>query len=231
MEIKPVGTVNPIMGSNLKMNVTVNITNSTYMAPVNNCSVRIFNSTMSYLNPVKGPYNGTIQKSITQWQCFQNWNMEYWRNPDPWNVSVNLSLWTGLSNFTSKNFTYNSLYAWNDNITTNIINWTGLPGQAKVNSSNAFPILLNNTGNTKLNININASNFIGCTDTSQVIGVSNATYSNTSATGPYYNITKTPKFMIKLDIRQINYTYFRIDIPIGFKNQFYNNSIWFNISY
>jgi hypothetical protein len=231
IEIKPIvmgNTVNPVAGKNLLMNVTVNITNSTYMAPVNNCSVRIFNSTMSYSNPVKGPYNGTIQKSNLQWQCFQNWNMEYWRNPDTWNVSVNMSLWTGLSNFTSTNFTYNNISAWNDNITTNAINWTGLPGQKNVNSLNAYPMFVNNTGNMRLNISINGTDFIY---SGYVIGVGNASFSNTTPPSTFYNITRTPELMIKLDVLNVSNIFFRINIPLGFINQTYTSNIDFNSSY
>ena len=227
IEILPTGTVNPITGSNVPMNVTVNITNSTYMAPEKNCTVRIFNSTMSYSSPVKGPYNGTIQKSDSQWQCLQNWSMEYWQNPGPWNVSVNLTLWTGVNNFTSKNFTYGSLYAWNDNITTGCINWTGLPGQT-VNSSNAYPMLVNNTGNVRVNISINGSNFI---NGPYEIGVGNASFSNTTSSGPYYNLSKTLQSMISLGMKELGYVYFRAYIPIGFISQYYNNNILMNQSY
>jgi hypothetical protein len=401
IEIKPGETVNPTAGGNVKMNVTVNITNST---PIESCTIRIFNATGSYSNPTLGPWAGTIQFVDNRWQCFKEWNMEYWRNPGDWNVSVDLnyyisewlvgagaddaseqgngyfsattedidvysntnpkldnyrcggfrfpnvgiprgssvssanfsayiypqgmddinckiygndvddaedfstnpniinqterhrtsnssswvqdnlgSSWTeksGLkniiqeiidrpgwnsdnaivllliantdkenftlfysrdwgyaaklkvtwtlatSNFTSKNFTYNSLYAWTDNITTGFINWTGLPGQT-VNSSNAFPMLVNNTGNTKLNISINGSDFI---NGPYVIGVGNASFSNYTI-NTFYNLSKTPQFMINLSVLEVKYIYFRAYIPIGFISQQYNNSILMNQFY
>ncbi|MDI6826519.1 MAG: hypothetical protein QMD36_05050, partial [Candidatus Aenigmarchaeota archaeon] len=226
IEIKPIDfppdNVNPIAGGNVRMNVTVNITNSTHMDPNNPCTVRIFNATGSYSNPTLGPWLGTIQKVGTQWQCFQGWEMEYWRNPGRWNVSVNLSLWTGVSNFTSKNFTYNSLYAWSDNVT--IINWTGLPGQT-VNSSNSYPMLVNNTGNMELDIEINGSDFIGQSNPSYVIGIKNASFSNTTPPSTFYSLTKTPQFMISLGVREVKYIYFRAYLPVGFISQYYNNNI------
>jgi hypothetical protein len=219
-EIKP-DPANPVEGGNATINVTVNITNSTYMDPVNGCSVRIFNSSMSYSNPTIGPLQGTIRRVNTQWQCNRTWYMEYWRNSGQWNVSVDLKLWMGVSNFTSKNFTYNSLYVWADNISTETISWIGVPNRT-VNSSNAYPMLLNNTGNEKLNISINGSNFIGG---SLIIGVGNSSFSNTTQTGPYYNISKTPQFMVTLGVREIKYVYFRAYIPLGFSSQTYNNNL------
>jgi parallel beta-helix repeat protein len=219
-EIKP-DPANPIEGGNATINITVNITNSTYMDPVNGCSVRIFNSSMSYSNPTIGPLQGTIRRVNTQWQCNRTWYMEYWRNSGQWNVSVDLKLWMGISNFTSKNFTYNSLYVWADNISTEIISWVGVPDRT-VNSSNAYPMLLNNTGNEKLNISINGSNFIGG---SLIIGVGNSSFSNTTQTGPYYNISKIPQLMVTLDVREIKYVYFRAYIPLGFSSQTYNNNL------
>jgi parallel beta-helix repeat protein len=226
IEIKPSSSFNPISSGNVTTNVTVNITNSTYMHPTDNCTVRIFNTSDSYSSPTIGPLPGRIQKSDSQWQCFCGWNMEYWQNPGPWNVSVKLTLWNGLNNFTSKNFTYGSLYAWNDNITTGCINWTGLPGQT-VNSSNAYPMLINNTGNTKLNISINGSDFI---NGPYVIGVGNASFSNYTI-NTFYNLSKTPQFMINLSVLEVKYIYFRAYIPIGFISQQYNNSILMNQSY
>jgi parallel beta-helix repeat protein len=212
--------VDPISGGNRQMNVTVNFKNST---TVNTCLITIFNSTMSYSNPTKS-IPGTIWKLGSQMQCYGLWYMEYWMNPDKWNVSVNLSDSISISNFTSKNFTYNELYAWNDNITTNNINWAGLPGQ-KVNSSNAYPMMINNTGNTKLDININGNDFIGQYDSNYIIGVGNVSFGNTTPSFTFYNMSKTLQFMINLSVKQVKYVYFRSYIPKGFISQQYNNSI------
>jgi parallel beta-helix repeat protein len=227
IEIKPSSSFNPISSGNVTTNVTVNITNSTYMHPTDNCTVRIFNTSDSYSSPTIGPLPGRIQKSDSQWQCFCGWNMEYWQNPGPWNVSVDLKLWMGLSNFTSKNFTYGSLYAWNDNITTGCINWTGLPGQT-VNSSNAYPMRVNNTGNEKLSLYVNGTDFV---NGQSIIGVRNASFSNISSSGPYYNLNKSLQLMINISVKEVKDVYFRVYIPLGFINQQYNNTINISSSY
>ena len=80
--------VPPLAGDNRQMATTVNFTNST---PVDTCLVRTFNSSDSYSNPSLGPFLGTIQKVDSQMQCYREEGMEYWRNPGPWNVSVDLN--------------------------------------------------------------------------------------------------------------------------------------------
>jgi len=124
--------VTPLEGSNRTMNVTVNVQNST---TINSCTVRIFNATGSYLNPTMS-FTGTIRNIGSQIQCNCTWNMEYWRNPGQWNVSVNMTLSTGISNFTSKNFTYIKLVSLDINVTGKMDCGTWYPGE-RVNSINS----------------------------------------------------------------------------------------------
>jgi len=231
-EIKPIdlqpGDVNPLSGANLSMNVTVNITNSTYMHPTNNCTIRIFNESQSYSNPVFGPFPGIIKKIDTQWQCFGNWSMDYWRNPGDWNVSVDLSLWMDLTNFTSKNFTYLVLRSWNTNIS--IINWSSIPGRYNY-SFNAYPGSINNTGNIGLNITVNGSDFVGQTYSYPYynIYVGNVSFANTTPpsvlTGTWYNLKYNYQFIFKINPANTSYVHFRMFVPAGFIPQYYNSNI------
>jgi hypothetical protein len=217
IEAKP--DVTPLEGNNRTMNVTVNVQNST---TISSCNVRVLNATGSYFNPTIGPLTGTIRSTGSQIQCNCSWGMEFWRNPGQWNVSVNITLSTGLSNFTSKNFTYVKLPSAIMN--TSYVNFTGSPG-ATVNSTTAFPLSINNSGNVRVNVTINGTDLKGETYPSYVINVGNITYNETT-TGIFRNLTyssyKIFSFLNPTDKKSI---YFKCSIPLGFISQNYNNII------
>jgi hypothetical protein len=209
-------TVPPSDASNRQMNVTVNVDNSSI---INSCTVRIFNGTGSYL----GPYSGTLRKVGSQIQCYRLWDMEYWRNPGQWNVSVDLT--STVSNFTSKNFTYAKLVALTINV-TNIDFGTGYPGD-RVNSFNSYPLGINNTGNAVLNIYINGSDFVGQTNSTYIINVRNITYSKDKSV--FTRLTETQQLVYSnLYPRDTQPIYFNMSIPIGYLNQNYYNNININ---
>lgn len=213
--------VTPREGSNRTMNVTVNVQNS---SAIDTCVIRIFNSTDSYDNPTIGPFPGTIQKVDSQVQCYGVWEMEYWRNPGDWNVSVDLNLTNGVANFTSKNFTYVGLKSLTIVNVPDYIYFNGFPGE-EVNSSNAFPMELKNTGNLDLDIKINGTDM---KNEGLTIGVENITFSE-NENGPYIKLTKEKKFIFSLVPTETKYLFFRMNIPIGFPAEVYQNTI--NIDY
>jgi hypothetical protein len=219
IQVLPSGIVNPIENSTRTMNVTVNVTNSTAL---DKCVIRIFNSTDSYSDPTITPFLGSIRLIDSQTQCFGEWGMEYWRNPGDWNVSVDLNLTIGTSNFTSETFTYNELISAIPNVT--FINFTGLPGQT-VNSTSAYPLSIKNGGNVKVNVSMNGTDFVGETDPSYVIDVSNVGY-NESESGNFVSLTHDYSLVFSfLNPAEERYLYFRAYVPLGFKAQFYNNTI------
>jgi len=225
IQIQPQGDIQPISGGNVRMNVTVNVTTNT--TPISVCEVRILNSTDTYSNPSKGPLSGLIQTTGSKVQCFQEWYMEYWRNPEQlkWNVSVKMNLTAGINNFTSQNFTYKGLADIVVNVST--INYTGAPGQT-VNSYNAYPLSINNTGNLKVDVFLNGTDFIGTPNSGYVIGVGNASY-NESTTGTFINLTYNPGLVFKSVFpAQVKYLYFRAYLPLGFIGQNYTNFIRVN---
>jgi parallel beta-helix repeat protein len=236
VEIKPIDsppdTVIPQANSTVYMNVTVNITNSTSL---DKCMIRVFGPLDSYLNPTFGLLLGTIKIVNVKTQCFGNWSMRYWRTPGgctgclpPWNVSVDLNLTNGLTNFTSKTFIYNELAWTDDSVPT--INFTGLPGDY-VNSTNAYPLNMQNEGNVYINISINGTDFNWETYPSPQIGVGNVSY-NESDTGKFKNLTHvyslSNAYLAPTETRSL---YFKANIPIGFRAQRYNNTIDFNSSF
>jgi len=149
--------------------------------------------------------------------------MEYWRNPGQWNVSVSLS--DTVSNFTSKNFTYASLVSLDINV-TNIDFGSGYPGD-KVNSINSYPLGLNNTGNTVLNVYINGTDFIGQTNPSYIIYVRNITYSKDKSV--FSQLTYNSQLVFSsLNPKETRPLYFNMSIPIGYLNQNYQNNININ---
>jgi len=211
--------INPIESSNKTVNVTITLTNST---SIDVCEVRIFNSSHSYSNPVFHFTDGIIQNCVVTCDCFKEWNMSYWRNDGDWNVSVYMNLTTGDSNFTSQNFTYNILSA--IYVNTSTINFMGIPNQT-VNSTNAYPLEIKNVGNQAVNISINGTDFTGLTNSSYIVGVSNATY-NETVTGNFNQLTQeyTQIFYNLLPAVARN-LYFRTYLPIGLIQQVYQNYI------
>lgn len=221
----PGTVVNPVEGSNKTVNVTVEFSNNTW---IDSCYVRIFNSTATYESPVYGPLLGTIQNCVDEnCECFVEWDMEYWRNSGEWNVSANISVESGLTNFTSANFTYNELTAMNINTTT--ITFNGSAGQT-VNSLDAYPMQVKNTGNQLFNLSLNGTDFTGQTYSEQIIDVENAIY-NETISGTFKPLTKIYEDVFD-DILPVaeKLLYFRGLIPLGYKQQTYQGYIEFKIN-
>jgi len=219
IQILPSGVVNPIENSTIIMNVTVNVTNSTNL---DKCIIKIFNASGSYQNPTIGPIQGTIGFLTPKTYCFGSWNMEYWRNPGEWNVTVWINLTTGTINTTSQNFTYNELVSAISNVT--YVNFSGLPGQT-VNSISAYPMSIKNGGNVKVNVSINGTDLKGETDQTRIIIVRNITYNETT-TGVFRSLNYSYHMVFPfLTQTQEKNIYFRVFIPIGFPAQYYNNTI------
>ena len=210
--------INPVESSNKTANVTVTVTNST---SIDTCEVRIFNSSMSYSNPVF-LYTGTIQNCAATCDCFREWDMEYWRNDGDWNVSVYMNLTTGVGNFTSQNFTYNSLFS--ITVNTSTITFTGIPEQT-VNSTDAYPLEIKNTGNQLVNISIKGTDFTGISWPSYIVGVGNSTY-NETANGAYQQLTNSYVQVFEdLAPAVAKNLFFRAYLPVGFIQQDYQNTI------
>lgn len=142
---------------------------------------------------------------------------------------INASYHSGLvSNFTSKTFNYTGiteiqLRDKDDNSLTTI-NFSAYPNQ-EVNSTNAYPMKIKNIGNLVLNVSINGTDFNGTEDSSYVIGVGNASYSETES-GSYtrltYNHVLVFPFLKPAEERTL---YFKAYAPLGFKAQIYSNEI------
>jgi hypothetical protein len=210
--------INPVEGSNKRVNVTLHVANS---SRIDACDVRIFNSSASYSNPVFR-YQGIIQNCVSTCECFMEWNMDYWRNEGGWNVSVYVNATNGAGNFTSKNFTYNALFAIDLN-TSNVI-FSGIPEQT-VNSTNAYPMLVNDTGNMVVNISIKGTDFTGLNNASFAIGVGNSTY-NESSNGVFQQLTKNfVRIFDNLPPTGSKTLFFRAYLPVGFIQQDYQNTI------
>ncbi len=211
--------VDPLADLNKTVNVTVVVANST---TIDTCEIRIFNATSSYANPVFQYIDGTVQNCGTMCECFKEWGMEYWRNDGSWNVSVDINVTNGPSNFTSQNFTYNALTSFD--INTSTITFGGIPGQT-VNSSDAYPLQIKNTGNQILDFSLNGSDFIGLGDASYVVRVNNATY-NESVTGEFRQLTDDYYLAYSNTVGSgfVN-VWFRAYLPVGFIEQGYQDVI------
>jgi hypothetical protein len=84
---------------------------------------------------------------------------------------------------------------------------------------------IKNTGNVKLNISINGTDFIGETNSSYIIGVGNVSYSE-SEVESFVNLTHDYVLVFPfLNPAEERYLYFRTHILLGFKAQYYNNTI------
>ncbi len=207
--------------SNKTVNVTVTVANST---TIDVCEIRIFNSTTSYSSPVF-QYTGTIQNCGSTCDCFREWDMEYWRNSGDWNVSVDINVTNGASNFTSDNFTYWELIAMVVNTST--ITFSGVPNQT-VNSTDAYPLEIKNAGNQIFNVSLNGTDFTGLSNSSYVVGVGNSTYNDTE-TGSFTELTGAYEQVFDdLNPAEKRNLYFRAYLPIGFIQQDYQNSIEFS---
>ncbi len=210
--------INPIENSNKTVNVTVTVDNST---DIDVCEIRIFNSSTSYTNPVFY-YTGVIQNCGTTCDCFREWDMEYWRNDGDWNVSVYINVTNGVGNFTSQNFTYNILTS--IDVNTSTITFTGIPDQT-VNSIDAYPLEIKNTGNQVVDISLNGTDFTGMDDSSYVVGVGNATYNETT-TGAFKQLTYDYVLIFEnLSPAVARNLYFRAYLPVGFISQDYQSYI------
>jgi len=212
--------INPIENSLKKVNVTVIASNST---KIEICEIRIFNSTTNYSNPVFQFDDGIIQNcNETACECFKEWDMDYWRNAGDWNVSVYINITNGASDIISENFTFNYLTSITVNTTT--IVFTGYPGQT-VNSTNAYPLEIKNTGNQITDVNINGTDFVGLTNSNFIVGIGNATYNDT-IDGDFKQLRHDPiKIFSGIVPSEAKNVYFRAYLPVGFISQDYQNYI------
>ena len=220
-EFTPLSQINPVENSTLNVNLTANITNTTM---IDNCLVRVYNSTDSYASPSKGPYIGIVSMFGSTTQCFANWTMEYYESVGEYNVSVDANLTNGEKDNKNTSYYYNELKAMNINVSS--ITFNASPGQT-VNSSTAYPLGIENTGNSKLNISIKGTDFVGVTDQGYRIGVGNTTY-NETGTGLFtklsYNYTNITS-MNNLIPTEIKSLFFRGYAPIGIISQEYKANI------
>ncbi len=220
-EITPGTQINPIESTNITVTLIANITNN---SAIDDCKVRIFNSSDSYASPTLDIVDGTLQDVGGQTQCNASWFMEYWRNDGDWNITIDVNLTDSTASNDTSSFYYNVLTAFAVNET--YINFSGLPGQT-INSSNAYPLEIENFGNKVLNISILGTDFVGVTYPSYNFSIGNATY-NVSSSGTFTSITTSYVQISALDNlnpTQIGYLYFRGTIPLGTKSQTYQNSI------
>jgi len=132
-----------------------------------------------------------------------------------------MNLTSSVSNFTSKNFTYGGVGATYVNVST--INFTGIPGQ-EVESFNAYPLEIHSIGNLPVEVRISGTDFVGETNPSYVVGVENATYSETK-TGEFDKLTENLVYVYDLYPDERKYLYFKARLPLGFISQNYNNII------
>ncbi len=213
--------VNPVENNNKTVNVTVTFKNST---EIDLCTVKIFNSTDSYEDPTF-EYFGTIDNCAGVYcDCFAEWDMEYWRNPGTWNVSVDINMTNAYENKTSELFTYNELKSINISVMT--IAFSAVPEET-TNSTNAYPLTVKNIGNVLANVSINGSNFVGASQSQYIINVENASY-DTTELGTYTELTHTStKVLTDMAPASENSIYFRASFPIGFIEQIYENTIEF----
>jgi hypothetical protein len=213
--------VEPLSASNKTVNVTVVVANST---SIQTCNITIFNATTSYSSPVFFYSDGSIRNCVAggTCQCFKEWNMSYWMNNGPWNVSVGINVTNGPSNFTSQNFTYNTLTAFDVNTST--ITFTGVPGQI-VNSNDAYPLQIKNSGNQILSFSLNGSNFVGLTSQNYIVRVNNATY-NESVGGDFRQLTNS-YYLAYPNIAGSGFinVWFRGYLPVGFPAQNYQSIV------
>ncbi|MBW2966578.1 hypothetical protein KY342_05730 [Candidatus Woesearchaeota archaeon] len=213
--------INPIESTNVTVTLIANITNT---SEIDDCKVRIWNSSGNYSSPTLDIVDGTVQDVGGQTQCNASWFMEYWRNSGDWNLTVDVNLTDSTADNDSSSYYYNVLAAFAVNET--YINFSGLPGQT-INSSNAYPLEIENFGNKVLNISIKGTDFVGVSDSSFNFSIGNATY-NESSSGVFSSITVDYVQISGIDnlgITDIAYLYFRGTIPSGMKSQTYENSI------
>ncbi|MEA3430533.1 MAG: hypothetical protein U9R08_04635, partial [Nanoarchaeota archaeon] len=210
--------INPVEDNNVTVTLVANITNTT---AIDSCEVRIYNASDSYISPTLNIATGIIQTTGTQTQCNTSWNMDYFRNPGDWSVTLDVNLTDSNSDQENSSYYYNTLIAHELSIST--VSFSGLPLET-VNSSDAYPMYIRNTGNSLVNISLSGSDFIGQTNSSYSIGVGNATY-NETATGTYTELATTYQEIYKLSVQQTKEIYFRGYIPSGTISQNYQSTI------
>ena len=109
-------------------------------------------------------------------------------------------------------------------VNTTTITFIGVPQQT-VNSSNAYPLELKNTGNQIFNISINGTDFTGIADSSYVVGASNATYNETTE-GEFQQLTHDYVLIFgDLAPASTKNLFFRAYLPVGFIPQTYQSTI------
>ncbi|MBW3004047.1 hypothetical protein KY337_05785 [Candidatus Woesearchaeota archaeon] len=210
--------VNPIEDGNVSLTLIANITNQ---SATGTCELRIFNESDTYESPTLSVVSGTIQKTGDQTQCNATWDMDYWRNSGYWNISVDINLSDLTPDQENTSCYYNVLVAHEVNVTN--VSFSGIPGQT-VNSTDAYPLLIRNTGNAVVNISINSSDFIGQENSSYTIGVGNATY-NESESGTYVELAEEYKLIYDLPVLTTKELYFKGYIPSGTITQEYQADI------
>jgi len=205
--------INPVEDSNVTISVFANITNNTEL---DSCEVIIYNETDT-IYTIPGSIDGTNIPAI----CNASFDFAYYLPPGDWNITVNVNTTSGSYYSENSSFYYNILRA--NAVNTTTITFTGVPDNL-VNSLEAYPLLIRNTGNVKVNISILGDDFIGLNDSGYMIGVDNATY-NESSTGIFTTLEKTNKDIYELDILEERELYFRGFIPVGTPVQEYRANV------
>ena len=206
--------INPFEGSQRVINISAHILNTT---TVSNCTVRIYNETNT--SNVFASLDGNVG---TDTICSASFDLQYWYNPGDWEVEVYAEAGTNNSS-NSTSFYYNELIG--ESISTDSILFVGSPGDTNISASNAFPMIVNNTGNVPINLSLKGTDFIGVSDTNYTIGVRNSTYSLNANSGYERLGYNSSHLFTELMPRSTLEVYWKGKIPQGIMSQDYQSTI------
>jgi|GEM_PF-3248971 len=173
--------------------------------------------------------SSVVNATVKEYTC--TFTLHYYDNYGDWSINVSVrDNSNALAYNDSETFYYSKLAA------ATLINSTVNFGSVSLGSSNATninnPMIVNNTGNMELNINITGADLVGVTDPSYVIGVGNVTFNdddNSTGDGsgnPLKHLSTDPinynPNATLLKKKSFMYLYWWINIPQGLMAQAYN---------
>ncbi len=194
--------INPVEDSIVIANISMRMTNSTALEY---CTFNVTsdeNPNLSYF------FNGTLIKRNGYTYCEGNISLYYYDTPGNWSVNGTVFLNNSMQNNLTK-FYYNILKS--ESLSTTTVSFSGKVGQT-TNSTDAYPMIIRNTGNVNLTLSIKASAFTGVQNSSYFISQENVSYCITEY-GIYNPLTSLYAPLMDLEVRSNNTVYFRGHIP------------------
>ncbi len=237
------GTVNLISGGFIKVTGTTALRDRDGGTDITSCVGYLYNSTTYAFNPTNARYtNSSCYISSCSGQrcdCECSLKIRYFDAPGTWNFVINATDTTNRFGYANQTLVVEKLIAIDLPLPYAPITF---PAEINIGDNNVpavnNPLKINNTGNVKMQIYINGTNFVGVEDSTKSFSISNLIY-NSTATGltnarsvtnaqasftPTGGVPVNPSSVAGISEPATLYIYHYLSIPLGIDSLNYTST-------